>query len=68
MGAYWFRRVIEGIQSMPSVDQVLVKQLVKKLNAESYSAGVERFSEEDVYGYMPATSYNNEVVRAAAFA
>ncbi len=33
MGAYWFRRVVEGRESMPSVDQVLVKQLVKNRNA-----------------------------------
>jgi len=37
-GRTWFRRVIEGVESMPSVYQVLVKQLVKNVSAEDNSS------------------------------
>lgn len=32
-GAYWLRQYADAVQSMPSVDRVLVKQRVKTIRA-----------------------------------
>lgn len=63
-GAYWFRRVIEDIQSMPSVYQVLVKELVKTISAEETSSGVHA-EKATTFAFMPASFAAMEAVACA---
>ena len=61
MGAYWFRRGIVNVESTPSVDQVLVKQLVENINAEANS-------DANVYDAKPfamAKTYARDLVAQA---